>query len=119
MKANLMKTEFFNIELEYLGYLSTLKGIKPLSKKVEAISHILPPKTRRQLRHFLGMVNYYCDMWKCRSHILSRLSRLVSKSVKFEWTEKEQKAFEDSKRMIQKETMLAYPKFWRDIPCLC
>ena len=50
-------------------------------------------------------------MWKRRSHILSPLSRLVSKSVKFEWTEKEQKAFEDAKRMIQKETMLAYPKF--------
>ena len=73
-----------------------------MPKKVEAISRILPPKTRRQLRHFLGMVNYYRDMWK---------RRLVIKSVKFEWTKKEQKAFEDAKRMIQKETMLAYPKF--------
>ena len=78
---------------------------------MEAISHILPPKTRRQLRRFLGMVNYYRDMWKRRSHILRPLSRLVSKSVKFEWTKKEQKAFEDAKRMVQKETMLAYPKF--------
>ena len=78
---------------------------------MEAISRILPQKTRRQLRCFLGMVNYYRDMWKRRSHILSPLSRLISKSVKFESTEKEQKAFEDAKRMIQKETMLAYPKF--------
>ena len=78
---------------------------------MEAISRILPPKTRRQLRHFLGMVNYYRDIWKRRSHILSPLSRLVSKLVKFQWTEKEQKAFQDAKRMIQKETMLAYPQF--------
>ena len=101
MKVNLMKTEFFKNELKYLGYLLTPKGIKPLPKKVEAISCILPLKTRRQLSCFLGMVNYYFDMWKHRSHILSPLSRLVSKSVKFEWTEKEQKAFEDAKRMIQ------------------
>ena len=44
MTVNLMKTEFFKTELEYLGYLLTPKGIKPLPKKVEAISRILPPK---------------------------------------------------------------------------
>ena len=38
MKVNLMKTEFFKNELEYLGYLLTPQGIKPLPKKVEAIS---------------------------------------------------------------------------------
>ena len=111
MKVNLLKTEFFKDELEYLGYLLTPHGIKPLPKKVEAISRILPPKTKRQLRRFLGMVNYYRDMWKRRSHILSPLSKLVSKSVKWKWTAIEQTAFDEAKRMIQKETMLAYPKF--------
>ena len=64
MKVNLLKTEFFKNELEHLGYLLTPKGIKPLPKKVEAIRHILPPKNRRQLRHFIGMVNCYRDTWK-------------------------------------------------------
>ena len=97
MEVNLLKTEFFKDKLEYLGYLMTPHGIKPLPKKVEAISRILPPKTRRQLRRFLGMVNYYRDMWKNRSHILSPLSRLVSKTVKWKWTEVEQKAFDEAK----------------------
>ena len=57
------------------------------------------------------MVNYYRDMCKRRSHILSPLSKLVSKTVKWAWTETEQKAFEEAKHMIQKETMLAYPQF--------
>ena len=78
---------------------------------MEAISPILPPKTKRQLRHFLGMINYYCDMWKRRSHILAPLSRLISKTVKYKWTDVEQKAFEQAKRMIQQETMLSYPDF--------
>ena len=64
MKVNLTKTEFFKQELEYLGYLLTPLGIKPLPKKVKLITRILPPKTKRQLRHFLGMVNYYRHMWK-------------------------------------------------------
>ena len=111
MKVNLMKTEFFKQELEYLGYLLTRHGIKPMPKKVEAIQRIKPPKTKRQLRRFLGMINYYRDMWKRRSHILAPLSALISKTVKYKWTEKEQRAFEEAKRMLQKETMLAYPKF--------
>ena len=64
MKVNLLKTEFFKDKLKYLGYLLTPKGIKPLPKKVEAIRCILPPKNRRQLRRFLGMINYYRDMCK-------------------------------------------------------
>ena len=111
MKVNLTKTEFFKQELEYLGYLLTPLGIKPLPKKVEAITRILPPKTKRQLRRFLGMVNYYRDMWKRRSHILAPLSRLISQTIKWKWGEEEQKAFEEAKRMITKETMLSYPKF--------
>ena len=111
MKVNLLKTEFFKDELEYLGYLLTPHGIKPLPKKVEAISRILPPKTKRQLRRFLGMVNYYRDMWIRRSHTLAPLSKLVSQKAKWKWGEEEQEAFEDAKRMIKKETMLAYPKF--------
>ena len=43
--------------------------------------------------------------------ILSLLSRLVSKTVKWKWGEKEETAFNEAKHMIQKETMLAYPKF--------
>ena len=81
MKVNLMKTEFFKSELEYLGYLLTPQGIKPLPKKVEAIQRILPPKNKRQLRCFSGMVNYYRDMWRQRSHILAPLSKLVSKTI--------------------------------------
>ena len=69
MKVNLIKTEFFKSELEYLGYLLTPQGIKPLPKKVEGITRILPPKNRHQLRRFLGMINYYRDMWQKRSHI--------------------------------------------------
>jgi hypothetical protein len=32
-------------ELEYLGYWITQNGVKPLSKKVEAITNLAPPKT--------------------------------------------------------------------------
>ena len=61
MKVNLYKTEFFQNTLDYLGYMLTPNGIEPQTKKVEAIQCILPPKSRTQLKCFLGMINYYHD----------------------------------------------------------
>ena len=42
-KVNILKTEFFKDDLDYLGYHLTPQGIKPQAKKVEAITRVLPP----------------------------------------------------------------------------
>jgi hypothetical protein len=55
---------FFGVnKLEYLGYAISTEGIFPIPKKLEALKAIQIPKTRRQLRRFIGMINYYRDMW--------------------------------------------------------
>ena len=97
MKVNASKSSFAKETLDYLGYTISQKGIKPIAKKVDAILNIAPPKTRRQLRSFLGMVNYYRDMWIRRSHVLTPLTALVSKETKFKWTKLEQDAFDTIK----------------------
>ena len=66
-KSMQRKSSFAKEELEYLGYLVTREGVQPLSNKVDAIKNLAPPKTRRQLRSFIGIINYYTDMWKGRS----------------------------------------------------
>jgi len=48
---------------EYLGYWMTREDIQPMPKKVQAILAIQPPKDKRQLRRFIGMINFYRDMW--------------------------------------------------------
>ena len=59
LKVNATKSFFAKSELEYLGYWISREGIKPLSKKVEAITNLAPPKNCRQVRRFIGLVNYY------------------------------------------------------------
>ena len=70
-----------------------------------------PPKTRRQLRSFLGLVNYYRDMTKRPSEIIAPLTKMTSNKIRFKWTKVEQQAFETIKLAISKETLLSYPDF--------
>jgi hypothetical protein len=126
LKANVEKSKFCAVELEYLGYWITRHRIKPLQDKVEAILRLDPPKTLRELRRVLGLFQYYRNIYKRRSHILAPLTDLVGEctpklgknkkksSKKFEWLPKHQKSFEDYKKVVATEVMLAYPDFLKD-----
>ncbi len=77
LKVNAAKSTFCALEIEYLGYGLTRDGIKPQSNKVQAILAIKPPTGVRQLQHYLGMVQYYRDLWARRSKMLAPLTLLV------------------------------------------
>jgi hypothetical protein len=38
------------------------------------------PRNATELRMFIGCVNYYCDMWPSRAHVLKTINR----SIRFE-----------------------------------
>jgi hypothetical protein len=73
MRVNISKSKFFVEQIEYLGYWITRQAIQPMRNKVEAILNIKVPKTRKELRQFIGIVNYYRDMWFRRSELLARI----------------------------------------------
>ncbi len=124
LKVNAAKSSFCAHEIEYLGYILTREGIKPQPKKVQAILTLNPPNNVKELRHFLGMVQYYRDMWARHSEMLAPLTDLVgecgetkttrmnkTKKKPWQWDSIHQEAFEDVKVAIAKETVLAYPDF--------
>ena len=73
--------------MEYLGFWVTRNGIQPINKKVEAIENITPPINTKNMRAFIGLVNYYRDMWPRRSHLLQPLTVLVPYEVRFKYTD--------------------------------
>ncbi len=124
LKVNAEKSTFCALEIDYLGYILTRDCIKPQSNKVQAIHMIQLPKGVKQLQHFLGMVQYYCDLWARWSKMLATLTSLVgecsqikvtkvkgTKKVPWHWNEVHQKAFNHVKAIIVKEVVLAYPDY--------
>ena len=114
LKINAVKSFFARTNLEYLGYNISREGLRPSQKKVEAILLIKAPTTRKQLRRFIGMVNYYRDMWPQRSHLLAPLSSMTSAKVKWKWTPEHQESFEQMKALIAKETLVTFPDFTQE-----
>jgi hypothetical protein len=125
LKVNAAKSFFCTHEIEYLGYILTRGGIKPQQKKVQAILALNPLNNVKELRHFLGMVQYYRDMRAKRSEMLAPpLSDLVGecgetkttrknkvKKQAWHWDSIHQIAFDNIKTTIAKEVVLAYPDF--------
>jgi hypothetical protein len=62
---------------------------------------------------FLGMVNYYRDLWPKRSETLALLNKIASKTGKlnWKWGDEQQKAFEKARDMLSKEARLLYPDY--------
>ena len=118
---NVPKSKFCAEEVKYLGYVLTRAGIRPQNKNVSAILALKPPISVKPLRHFLGLVQYYQDMWEKRSKMLAPLTDLLgecgaTKTKKrpirtWHWDESHQKAFEDAKATLARDVTLAYPDF--------
>ena len=70
------------------------------------------PKNSKQLKIFLGIVNFYQDMFPKRSHFLAPFNKLASmKGKDWYWGAAEQKKFELAKEMLTKRATLAFPDF--------
>ena len=57
------------------------------------------------------MVNFYRDMWPKRLQILAPLTALTSNSNLWKWIELEDNSFKETKRVMARETLLAFPNF--------
>jgi hypothetical protein len=124
LKVNAAKSLFCAHEIEHLGYILTRERIKPQSKKVQVILPQSLPNNVKELSHFLGMVQYYRDMWARRSEMLAPFTGLVgecgetkttrmnkTKKKPWRWDPIHQQVFDNVKAAIPKETVLAYLDF--------
>jgi hypothetical protein len=110
--VNPQKCEWAVSETDWLGYWMTPTGLKPWQKKIEPILALAPPQTIKQLRSFIGMINFYRDMWRHRAHILTPLTALtkVPKNQFLQhWNAECDRAFAEVKAMICHEVLLTYP----------
>ena len=98
----LSKCHFFTKEIQYLGHILSIKGIKPLPSKTQAIKNMHPPKTPKQVCTFLGLIRYYRKFIRNFAKIAKPLTLLTHQQAKFEWTPTHHNAFWHSRNQFSK-----------------
>ena len=96
--------------VDFLGYRLSEEGIKPQDRLVSAILGFKRPETRKAVKSFLGMAGFYRSFVPSFADVAQPLTRLTSDNVKFIWDESCEKSFEELKRLLSSEPVLAFPR---------
>jgi hypothetical protein len=111
LQGNAQKCNFAAYETEYLGYNFTQTGIQPQVKKIAAILEIAEPVKKKELRRFIGLCNYYCDLWPQRAHTMALLTSLCGSKIVFKCIADCQEAFIKTKAAKSRQVTLAYADY--------
>ena len=113
---NQPKCKFFQTEIEVLGNVVSMNSVKPDPLKTEAIRNFKLPTTIRDLRSFLGLLNYCRGFIPRLAEEARKLNDLLKgetkKSLKtIEWNKELKDEFARLKNCLSSETIRAQPDF--------
>ncbi|GBO27474.1 Transposon Ty3-I Gag-Pol polyprotein [Araneus ventricosus] len=114
LRINLGKSVTGVNQLEFLGYMITPEGSKPLPEKVNVILNYRIPETIHELRTFLGLINFYRRYIKDAAknqavlHEYLKCTKKKDKS-KIPWTKEAKEKFEQCIKDLANATLLSFP----------
>ncbi|GJX21348.1 putative nucleotidyltransferase, ribonuclease H [Tanacetum coccineum] len=108
--AKFSKCDFWLSKVQFLGHVIDSEGIHVDHAKVESIKGWESPKTPTEIHQFLGLAGYYPRFIEGFSEIAKPMTKLTQKSVKFNWGEKEETAFQTLKQKLCSAPILALPE---------
>ena len=106
------KCAFASTSVTYLGHIIDRDGIHPTPDKVQAVQQAPTPQNITELKAFLGLLNYYGQNHAEFSlfHFVSPspLYNFFEQSTRWRWGDKEEKAFEASKKLLLSSQVLTH-----------
>ena len=84
-------------------------GIRMEEVKVKGVLEWPIPKYVKDMQKFLGLANYYCRFIEGFASVARPLHDMVKKDKKWDWIERQEKAFRELKEWFTKKLVLAAP----------
>ena len=111
--VKLQKCHLGQSEVSFLGFTISSMGIRPVSDRVAAITQMRPPTSAKELRGFLGMINYYRPYLPDLARDVSPLNNLlrgkrVRRGPLRRWGPEEQNAFDRAIKTLKNAVTLAH-----------
>lgn len=106
-RLKFVKCNFAMNSVKYLGHVIEKNSVRPLKDNLVAIKDFPVPKTKKNVRQFLGKVNFYNKYIPQAAKIMEPLYGLLRKDAEFNWSEKCQAAFTKIKNHLIESPTLA------------
>lgn len=113
-KLKFTKCNFATNSVKYLGHIISENEVRPLSDNLISIKKFPVPKSKKNVRQFLGKINFYHKFIQNAARILEPFHRILRKDSPFIWTSECQKTFEAIKEYLTSSPILAI--FDRNLP---
>lgn len=81
------------MEMDFLGDVLSLKGIRPNPKKVQVIKEWQSPMTMKGNRSFLGLTNFYKKFIVGFFALAKPFANLFNKELSFKWRKEHEDVF--------------------------
>ena len=94
-------------------------GLRPYPDRVTALLNYPTPTNLRQLRGFLGIVNWYERFIKHCADLKVPLLKLLRKKQRWLWEDEQREAFEELKNALTTAPVLARPDFSKSFYVQC
>ena len=107
-RANERKSQFFKNKMKWLGHEINEDGIKPNKEKVKAMSELKHPEYPKELKSFLGAIQYLAKFLPRLSERTDRLRKLLTKNTEWRWETEPQIDFKTIKKMLTEEPALEH-----------
>lgn len=101
------KCKFLQTEISFFGQIYSKEGIRPDPERIRDIINLEAPSTIRDIRSFLGMLNY-CSKFINDFSTLTHPLREIIKQNKFTWNATHQQAFDILKGKLTAIPVMSY-----------
>ncbi|KAI8484940.1 hypothetical protein Bbelb_373470 [Branchiostoma belcheri] len=106
IKLNADKCIIKQSECKFFGMIYSAAGIKPDPSKVEAINQMTQPQDKKELRSFLGLIQYMGSFIPKLAEHTANMRELLKEDAEFKWSPSHTQDFDRIKALISKETTL-------------
>ena len=102
-----------------MGHEVSSKGIAPNNLKIKAVENFPKPKTKKELRAFLGLSGFFRKFLKNYSLISASLMDLLKDEIVWKWEPRQETAFNTLKNLLTNAPVLAYPNYEKPFMLYC
>jgi hypothetical protein len=103
------KCKFEKVRIEYLGIIISHKKVEMDLVKIAGVADWLTPSNKKEVRSFIGFINFYQRFIPGFSHHAHTLFDLTMKDVRFIWGLPQEDSFMKLKELVTSASVLVLP----------